>query len=196
MPKSDKYKSDKYKSDKYYAFNLNLLSKDTRGFNPGHYVIYMRKAISFKRMELEFYFSSESAANAYNTWMKKMEQAADKDECKAYAARKYEDDIEARTGTGGDYLPVGRIQYTDFVVEILLKESAQTTVVFFVSNSKPKLDVLYELLDLSLSEMNKYGIRLERGPPPTKASNKKLLSAIQNTSQLIIVDAGDIGRVY
>jgi len=193
---SDKYKSDEYESGKYYAFYIKMRSLDTQGCNPGHYVIYMRKALSFNRMELEFYFASQNAAEAYTAWMEKMANALDKDECKGYAARKYEDDIESRLGTAGDYIPVGRIQYIDFVVEILLKKSSETTVVYFLSKNKPKLDVLYELIDLRLSQMAAYGIMPERGPKPAETKDKKLIAELQNTSQLVIVDAGDIARVY
>jgi len=179
---------------KYYAFHLKLVSLDSPGFNPGHYVIYMRKVLSFNRMELEFYFESSAAANDYKAWMDKMKEAKDKDECKGYAARKYEDDIVSRSLTEEEYFSVGRIQYADFVVEIVLKKTPHATEVFFVSESKPKLDVLYELIDLSTSALEMYGIASERGPRPTETNDEDMLSALQQTSQLIIVDAYNISR--
>lgn len=182
--------------DKYYTFHIKLSSPDTPGFNPGHYVIYIRKVLSIHPLELEFYFASSNAAEDYASWMAKIPAALDKDECKGYAARKYEDDIVSRIGSGGEYIPVGRIQYADFMVEIVLKKSQHSTEVYFVSGNKKKLDGLIELVDIELSEMSMYGIKLERGPLTAETQDKSLIDSVKKVNQLIIVGAGDVARVY
>ena len=182
--------------EKYYTFHLKLSSPDTPGFNPSHYVLYIRTVLSLRELELEFYFASASAAESYRQWMGKIDDYPDPDECRGYATRKYVDDIVSRVSAPEEYFPVGRIQYVDFTVEIILKKSQHATEVYFISGDKPQLDALYEAVDVDASTLEPYGIAMERGPPPTETHDEKFLSLIQTTSQLMIVDAGDVGRVY
>ena len=180
-----------------FTFHIKLLSVDTPGFNPNHYVIYIRKFLYLKKhLGLEFYFESSHASGAYSGWMKKMKEHPDPDECRGYASQKYEDDINSRIPEDGDYVPVGRLQYPGEAVEILLKKSEHTTDVYFVSDNKTKLEVLYETSEINLSEMSKYGITMEHGPKPSEVTDGKLLHALDEVNQLIIVSAGDIGRFY